>query len=219
MGEGLKRDGRLKSEVDPQTVDDLASSSRGCKILAPRSAHRFLGGFTAEDRRDASSRDRTPHHDEQEGRRGKVVSSLTDKLKDQNPAPDPSRRAPRFPGKSPRNPRRHESRDMALVFKWASRRPRSRLRGVADPTGSAADSEMMKLKILSRLVDATASAARSAARQRSLPTRRTRRFAACAVQDADQARVLEDMRKLETCRKLMDGMTDDAQLGPLLPLF
>src|SRR5689334_20968518 len=147
------------SEVEPQIVDDLRVVEQGCQILGAAGARlEFWEGFTLlKVGRDAfTAETERLINMRKKGGEVKVVSSLTEKLRE-------------FLGKSPAGILDGMKQDLALVFLMGSAKARGSVtRWFADPTGTAAESTL-KLKILSRLVDAYRKALLEARRD-NIPT-------------------------------------------------
>src|SRR6516162_3408718 len=146
------------SEVDPQTVDDLRVVEQGCQILGSAGARlEFWEGFTllkigrdafqAETERILMMR--------KKGAEVKVVSSLTDKLREVKALLSPlAKQLREFLAKSPAGMLDGMKQDLALVFLMGSAKARTAAtKWVSDPLGNW-DDAALKLKILARLVDA-----------------------------------------------------------------
>jgi len=200
------------SEVEPQIVDDLRVVEQGCQILGAAGARvEFWEGFTllkvgrdaftAETERLVNMR--------KKGGEVKVVSSLTDKLLDIKTQLSPlAKQLREFLGKSPAGILDGMKQDLALVFLMGSAKARGSLtRWFADPTGTAAESTL-KLKILSRLVDAYRKALLEARRD-NVPTAQKdttiRSMSPATVKLKPE--FVEDLRRLNTCRQLLAGTT------------
>jgi hypothetical protein len=202
----------VTSEVDPQTVDDLRVVEQGCQILGAAGARiEFWEGFTllkiGRDAFQAETERLTMMR--QKGGEVKVVSSLTDKLKEIKSQLLPlAKQLREFLGKSPAGILDGMKQDLALVFLMGSAKARQSVsKWVSDPIGSAADSTL-KLKILARLVDSYRKALLEARRDNIAPAEKD-----TTIRSMSPSRVqlkpefIEDLRKLVSCRKLMDGMT------------
>ncbi len=203
------------SEVDAQIVDDLRVVEQGCQILGAAGARiEFWEGFTllkigreafqAETDRLTAMR--------KKGGEVKVVSSLTDRLKEIKTQLSPTAKQLReFLGKSPAGILDGMKQDLALVFLMGSAKARASVqRWFSDPAGSAAESTL-KLKILSRLVDAYRKALLEARRENVPPAEKD-----TTIRSMGHATVklkpdfVEDLRRLDGCRQLMAGMTPEA---------
>ena len=200
------------SEVDPQTVDDLRVVEQGCQILGAAGARiEFWEGFTLlKIGRDAfqSETERLTMM-RKKGAEVKVVSSLTDKLKEIKTQLLPlAKQLREFLGKSPAGILDGMKQDLALVFLMGSAKARKSVSAwVADPAGSAADSAL-KLKILSRLVDAYRKSLLEARRDNIAPAEKDTTIRSMSPSKMQlKPEFIEDLRKLESCRKLMESMT------------
>ena len=203
------------SEVDPQTVDDLRIVEQGCQILGAAGARiEFWEGFTLlKIGRDAfqAETERLTHM-RKKGGEVKVVSSLTDKLKDIKIQLLPlAKQLREFLGKSGGSMLDGMKQDLALVFLMGSAKARASVtKWVSDPAGSQADSTL-KLKILSRLVDAYRRALMEARRDNVAPAEKDTTIRSMGHTKVQlKPEFIEDLRKLESCRKLMTGMTPPA---------
>ena len=147
-----------KSEIDPQVVEDLRCVEQGCQILGACGARaEFWESFTLlKIGRDAfqAEVDRLDAQRKQ-GAEAKVAPELTKKLGMIKSELSPlARQLREFLGKSPAGILDGMKQDLALVFLMGSKKARQAVtRWVTDPAGSAAESTL-RLKILSRLVDA-----------------------------------------------------------------
>ena len=200
------------SEVDPQTVDDLRVVEQGCQILGAAGARiEFWEGFTllkigreafqSEVERLTAMR--------KKGGEVKVVSSMTDRLKDVKTQLLPlAKQLREFLAKSPAGILDGMKQDLALVFLMGSAKARASVaKWVADPAASAADSTL-KLKILSRLVDSYRKALLDARRDNVAPAEKDTTVRAMQRSTVNlKPEFIEDLRRVESCKKLMGGMT------------
>ncbi|MBV8878760.1 MAG: hypothetical protein JO332_02240 [Planctomycetaceae bacterium] len=200
------------SDVDPQTVDDLRVVEQGCQILGAAGARiEFWEGFTllkiGRDAFQAETERLTLMR--KKGGEVKVVSSLTDRLKEIKSQLSPlAKQLREFLSKSPAGILDGMKQDLALVFLMGSAKARQSVaKWVADPAGSAADSSL-KLKILSRLVDAYRKALLEARRDNVAPAEKDTTIRSMSPSKVQlKPEFIEDLRRLESCRKLMTGMT------------
>jgi hypothetical protein len=196
------------SDVDAQIVDDLRVVEQGCQILGAAGARiEFWEGFTLlKIGRDAfqAEVDRLIAM-RKKGGEVKVVSSLTDRLQDVKTQLAPlARQLREFLGKSPAGILDGMKQDFALVFLMGSAKARASVqRWFSDPAGSAAESTL-KLKILSRLVDAYRRALLEARRDNVQPAEKD-----TTVRSMSPATVklkpefIQDLRPLDTCRRML----------------
>jgi len=200
------------AEVDPQTVDDLRVVEQGCQILGASGARiEFWEGFTllkigreafqAEVERLIMMR--------KKGGEAKVVSSLADRLKEIKSQLLPlAKQLREFLGKSPAGILDGMKQDLALVFLMGSAKARqSVVKWVADPTAAAAESTL-RLKILSRLVDAYRKALLDARRDNVQPSEKDTTVRAMGPSTVKlKPEFIEDLRRLDSCKKLMGTAT------------
>lgn len=200
------------SEVEPQIVDDLRVVEQGCQILGAAGARlEFWEGFTllkvgrdafyAETERLVNMR--------RKGAEVKVVSSLTDKLRDIKTELSPvAKQLREFLSKSPAGILDGMKQDLALVFLMGSAKARASVtRWFSDPAGTAAESTL-KLKILSRLVDAYRKALLEARRDNIPPAQKDTTIRSMSPATVKlKPEFIEDLRRLNTCRQLMAGTT------------
>lgn len=200
------------SEVEPQIVDDLRVVEQGCQILGAAGARiEFWEGFTllkiGRDAFQAETERLTLMR--KKGAEVKVVSSLTDKLKEIKVQLHPlAKQLREFLGKSPAGILDGMKQDLALVFLMGSAKARaSVLKWFEDPTGTAADSTL-KLKILSRLVDAYRKALLEARRQNVPLAEKDTTVRSMSPSTLKlKPEFIEDLRRAESCRLLLAGMT------------
>jgi len=200
------------SDVEAQIVDDLRVVEQGCQILGAAGARiEFWEGFTLlKIGRDAfqAETDRLVAM-RKKGGEVKVVSSLTDKLKDIKSQLSPvSKQLREFLGKSPAGILDGMKQDLALVFLMGSAKARASVqRWFSDPAGTAAESTL-KLKILSRLVDAYRRALLEARRDNVPPAEKDTTIRSMSPATVKlKPEFVEDLRRLDSCRQMMSGMT------------
>lgn len=202
----------VMSEVDAQTVDDLRIVEQGCQILGAAGVRiEFWEGFTllkiGRDAFQAETERLTLMR--KKGAEVKVVSSMSDKLKDVKSQLSPlAKQLREFLGKSPAGILDGMKQDLALVFLMGSAKARQSVqKWVSDPTGSAADSAL-KLKILSRLVDAYRKALLEARRDNVAPAEKDTTIRSMSPATVKlKPEFIEDLRRLESCKKLLTTLT------------
>jgi hypothetical protein len=200
------------SEVEPQIVEDLRVVEQGCQILGAAGARvEFWEAFTLlKIGRDAfqAETDRLVHM-RKKGGEVKVVSSLTDKIREiKTQLASTAKQLREFLGKSPAGILDGMKQDLALVFLMGSAKARASVtRWFSDPTGTAAESTL-KLKILSRLVDAYRQALLEARRDNvPLAEKDTTIRSMSPATVKLKPEFIDDLRRLNVCRQMMDGMT------------
>jgi hypothetical protein len=200
------------SEVDPQTVDDLRVVEQGCQILGSAGARlEFWEGFTllkiGRDAFQAETERITMMR--KKGGEAKVVSSLTDKLKEIKAQLAPlAKQLREFLSKSPAGILDGMKQDLALVFLMGSAKARASVqKWVSDPLGNW-DDAALKLKILSRLVDAYRKALLEARRDNVAPAEKDTTVRAMSPSTVKlKPEFVEDLRRLDACKKLMPTVT------------
>ncbi|HLY12686.1 MAG TPA: hypothetical protein VKW04_25500 [Planctomycetota bacterium] len=196
------------SEVDSQTVDDLRVVEQGCQILGSAGARiEFWEGFTllkiGRDAFQAETERITMMR--KKGGEVKVVSSITDKLKEIKTLLSPlAKQLREFLGKSPAGILDGMKQDLALVFLMGSAKARQSVtKWVTDPLGNW-DDATLKLKILSRLVDSYRKALLEARRDNVAPAEKDTTVRSMSTSTVKlKPEFVEDLRKLESCKKLM----------------
>lgn len=146
------------NDVEPQVVDDLRVVEQACQVLGACGTRAEFWevftllkigreGFQAETDRLGEIR--------KKGGSAKVDAALVEKLSKIKAELSPiARKLREFLSKSPSGILDGMKQDLALVFLMGSAKARASVtKWLADPTATAADSAL-KLKILSRLVDA-----------------------------------------------------------------
>ncbi|HZE98110.1 MAG TPA: hypothetical protein VE981_13855 [Planctomycetota bacterium] len=208
-------DTRSSSEVDAQIVDDLRIVEQGCVILGAAGARaEFWESFTllkvgrsayqAEVERLVLMRSK--------GAEAKVVSSLTDKLKDIKLQLAPlARQLREFLGKYQSEIVDGMKQDLALVFLMGSAKARASVgRWLEDPLGTQGESTL-RLRILARLVDAYRKSLLEARRDNLAPVEKDTTVRSMSRQSVRlKPEFIEDLRRLESCRKYMSGWTPPA---------
>ncbi len=200
------------SEVDPQTVDDLRVVEQGCQILGAAGARiEFWEGFTllkiGRDAFQAEVERLTMMR--KKGAEVKVVSSLADKLKDIKSLLSPlAKQLREFLGKSPAGMLDGMKQDLALVFLMGSAKARAAAtKWVSDPLGHW-DDAALKIKILARLVDGYRRALLEARRDNVPPAEKDTTVRAMSPATVKlKPEFVEDLRRLESCKKLMASVT------------
>jgi hypothetical protein len=200
------------SEVDPQVVEDLRNVEQGCQILGACGARaEFWESFTLlKIGRDAfqSEVDRLDAQRRQ-GAEAKVAPALLEKLGMIKEELSPlARQLREFLGKSPAGILDGMKQDLALVFLMGSRKARQSVaRWVSDPAGSAGESTL-RLKILSRLVDAYRRALLDARKQGapalSSPDTTVRSMRSTPTTVKLKLEFVDDLRVVEQGRKLFE---------------
>jgi hypothetical protein len=200
------------SEVDPQTVDDLRVVEQGCQILGAAGARiEFWEGFTllkiGRDAFQAEIERLTLMR--KKGAEAKVVSSLTDKLKDIKSLLSPlAKQLREFLGKSPAGMLDGMKQDLALVFLMGSAKARgAATKWVSDPLGNW-DDAALKIKILARLVDGYRKALLEARRDNVPPAEKDTTVRAMSPSTVKlKPEFVEDLRRLDGCKKMMPTVT------------
>jgi hypothetical protein len=146
------------SEIDPQVVEDLRIVEQGCQILGWCGVRaEFWESFTLlKVGRDAfQSEIERLDAERKKGAEAKLGPELGQKLGMIKQELSPlARQLREFLGKSPAGILDGMKQDLALVFLMGSKKARQAVaRWVGDPAGSVGESSL-RLKILSRLVDA-----------------------------------------------------------------
>ena len=195
------------SEVDPQVVDDLRLVEQGCQILSVfgRRAE-FWEVFTLlKTGRDAFQKECerlsvSPPET-------KVAPAIVDRLVQIKSELYPlARQLREFLGKSPAGILDGMKQDLALVFLMGSAKARQSVsRWIADPVRSAPESAL-RLKILSRLVDAYRRALLDARREGASPIPKpdttVRSMSPSTVKLKPE--FVDDLRYVSRCRRLLD---------------
>lgn len=200
------------SEVDPQTVDDLRVVEAGCQVLGAAGARiEFWEGFTLLKigRQAFQSEVERLNTMRAKGGEVKVVSSMTDRLKDvKSQIGLLAKQLREFLSKSPAGILDGMKQDLALVFLMGSAKARASVaKWVADPAGTAADSSL-KLKILSRLVDSYRKALLDARRDNVAPAEKDTTIRAMSPSTVRlKPEFVDDLRRIESCKRLMDAKT------------
>lgn len=198
------------ADVDSQVVDDLRVVEQACQTLGASGVRaEFWEVFTllkvgrdifqAETDRLAEAR--------KKGTPAKVAPALTAQLVKIKAELSPTARQLReFLSKSPAGILDGMKQDLALVFLMGSAKARGSVsKWLADPAGTAAESTL-KLKILSRLVDAYRKVlleARKYMQPIQAPDTTVRSMSPATVKLKPE--FVDDLRYVERCRKLFPG--------------
>src|SRR5262245_33326888 len=196
------------AEIDPQTVDDLRMVEQGCQTLSAFGTRaEFWEVFTLlKTGRDAFQRECERLASGAPGM--KVDPPIVEKLLNIKAELLPlARQLREFLGKSPAGILDGMKQDLALVFLMGSAKARQSVaRWIADPGGSARESSL-RLKILSRLVDAYRRALLEARREGAPPIPKpdttVRSMSPATIKLKPE--FVDDLRYVSRCRRLLEG--------------